>query len=98
MPVLAERGGDALLAVRLQPRAGRTEVAGLHGDALKIRVAAPPVEGAANDALRRFLADRLALPLARVHIERGATSRAKVVRLQGIPAAEVAARLNFSAP
>ncbi len=93
MPLLAERGGDTLLAVRLQPRAARTELAGLHGDAVKIRVAAPPVEGAANAALCAFLAERLGIAPSRVHIQRGATSRAKVVCLQGLRAAEVAARL-----
>lgn len=98
MPVLAERGGDVLLAVHLQPRAARTELAGLHGGALKVRVAAPPAGGAANEALCSFLADRLALPRSRVRIQRGATSRAKVVCLQGVRAAEVAARLGLPAP
>ncbi len=98
MPVLAERGEDVLLAIHLQPRAARTELAGLHGDALKVRVAAPPVEGAANEALCAFLAHRLALPRSRVRLLRGATSRAKVVCLQGVRAAEVAARLGLPAP
>ncbi|HYB74106.1 MAG TPA: DUF167 domain-containing protein [Candidatus Sulfotelmatobacter sp.] len=98
MPLLAERGGDVWLAVHLQPRAARTELAGLHGDALKVRVAAPPAEGAANGALCAFLAAHLGLPPSRVRIQRGATSRAKVVCLQGVRAAEVAARLNLPAP
>ena len=98
MPILVERGEDVLLAVHLQPRAARTELAGLHGDALKVRVAALPAGGAANEALRAFLADHLGLPLSRVQIQRGATSRAKVVRLQGIAPAEVSARLNLPAP
>jgi hypothetical protein len=98
MPVLAQRGGDVWLAVHLQPRAARTELAGLHGDALKVRVAAPPLEGAANEALCAFLAEHLGLPRSRVRIQRGATSRAKAVCLQGIRAAEVAARLGLPAP
>ncbi len=98
MPVLVARGGDVLLAIHLQPRAARTELAGLHGDALKIRVAAPPAGGAANEALRALLADHLGLPLSRVQIQRGATSRTKVVRLQGIAPAEVTARLNLPVP
>jgi hypothetical protein len=95
MPVLAEGGGDTLLAVRLQPRAGRTEVAGLHDDALKIRVAALPAAGAANAALCALLAHRLGIAPSRVTIERGATSRTKLLRLKGLRAAEVAARLNL---
>ena len=98
MPVLVERRGDVFLAVHLQPRAARTELAGLHGDALKVRVAAPPAGGAANAALCSVLADRLGLPLSRIRIQRGATSRAKVVCLQGVRAADVAARLNLPAP
>lgn len=98
MPLLAERGGDVLLAIHLQPRATRTELAGLHGDALKVRVAAPPAGGAANEALRAFLADRLGLPPSRVRIQRGTTSRAKVVCLQGVRAAEVSARLGLPRP
>ena len=97
MPVLAQRGGDVLLAVRLQPRAARTELAGLHGDALKIRVAAPPVEGAANDALCAFLAQRLRIAPSRVRLERGAAARAKLVRLQGVAVAAVAACLGLPA-
>lgn len=98
MPILVERGADVLLAVHLQPRAARTELAGLHGDALKVRVAAPPAGGAANEALRAFLADHLGLPLSRVQLQRGLASRAKVVCLQGMRAAEVATRLNLPRP
>ena len=98
MPLLAERGGEVRLAVYVQPRAARTELAGLHGGALKVRVAAPPAEGAANEALCAFLAGRLGLPRSHVRIQRGATSRAKLVCLQGVRAAEVAARLGLPAP
>lgn len=98
MPLLTERGGDTLLAVRLQPRAARTELAGLHADALKIRVAAPPVEGAANAALCAFLASRLGIPSSRVTVQRGTTARTKVVCVHGVSAAEVAARLDLPAP
>jgi uncharacterized protein (TIGR00251 family) len=58
-------------------------VAGWHGDAIKIRVAAPPVDGAANDALQRFLADRLGVPTQAVTITGGHTSRRKRVTIQG---------------
>jgi uncharacterized protein (TIGR00251 family) len=95
MPLLSVRGGEVLLAVHLQPRAARTELAGFHGDALKIRVAAPPVEGAANDALRTFLAECLGIATSRIRVVRGATSREKLVSLQGLTPGEVAIRLNL---
>ncbi len=98
MPLLTERGGDTLLAVRLQSRAARTELAGLHAGALKVRVAAPPVEGAANAALCAFLAARLGIAPSRVTVQRGAASRTKVVCVHGVGAAEVAARLALPGP
>jgi uncharacterized protein (TIGR00251 family) len=78
---------DALiLALHVQPGAARTEVAGMHGDALKVRLAAPPVDGKANATLLRFLADAFAVPLRRVTLVRGETSRQKTVRIDA-PAA-----------
>ena len=71
-----------MLALHVQPGAARTEVAGRHGDALKVRVAARAVEGKANDALRRYLADAFAVPLAKVTLLRGETSREKLVRIE----------------
>jgi hypothetical protein len=79
--------------VRVQPRASRTEVAGPYGDALRIRLAAPPVDGAANEALVRFLADRLGVPRASVRLEGGATGRSKVVAIDGVDPATAARRL-----
>lgn len=67
--------------VHLQPNARSTEVAGLHGGALKIRVAAPALEQRANDALIMFLADRLGVAPSRVRIARGAKSRSKTVEV-----------------
>lgn len=76
--------GDALiLTLHVQPGAARTEVAGEHGTALKIRLAAPPVEGRANDALRRYLAGAFGVPLRNVTLLRGASSRRKVARIEG---------------
>lgn len=83
----------AILTVHIQPKASTTECVGIHGDALKIRVAAPPVDGAANDGLIRFLAQTLCLPLAAVHIESGTSGRHKRVRLRGVMAERVIARL-----
>ena len=74
--------GDALLlSLHVQPGASRTEVTGLHGDALRIRLAAPPVDGKANAELARFLADAFGVPQRQVTLVRGETSRRKVVRI-----------------
>jgi len=71
-----------VLAVHAQPGAARTEVAGTHGDALKVRIAARAVDGRANDTLRRFLADAFGTPLRNVTLVRGESSRDKVVRIE----------------
>jgi uncharacterized protein (TIGR00251 family) len=85
-PLAVQDGPDgAVLTIHVQPKATRTEYAGLHGDALKFRVAAPPVEGAANDALCAFLAERFGLPTTAVTVLSGLHSRRKRVLLKGIP-------------
>lgn len=76
-------GDDWLLSVRVQPGARRTEVAGEYGELLRIRLAAPPVNGKANAALVEFVAHELGVPKSAVTIERGTTSRTKVVRVAG---------------
>ncbi len=76
-------GGKLELTLHVQPGARRTEIAGLHGDALKIRLAAPPVEGKANAALIEFLARTFAVPQRQVALIRGEKSRDKVVVVTG---------------
>lgn len=76
-------------SVRVQPRASRTDIAGIHGNAIKIRVAAPPVEGAANQELVSFLAKQLGVPRAAVRIARGETGRQKVIEVAGVQAETV---------
>lgn len=66
-----------VIDLSISPNAKRTEVVGWHDGALRLRLAAPPVDGAANDALRRWLAQETGLPLSRVELIRGATSRRK---------------------
>lgn len=90
---LRATGADVVLALHIQPGAKKTEVAGQHGDALKIRLAAPPVDGKANDCLIDFLAGRLGVPKAHVVLEAGATSRAKRVRVVAIAAEAIVDRL-----
>jgi uncharacterized protein (TIGR00251 family) len=80
--------------VRVQPRARRDEVKGLHGDALKIRLTAPPVGGKANQALREFLAERLGVSPSAVEVLTGHTSRHKRVRVAGVTAEAIRALLE----
>ena len=75
--------------VRLQPRASRNEITGVVDGVLRVRLHAPPVDGAANDALVAFLADRLAIPRRGVRIVTGATSRMKTIEVEGVSAAAV---------
>lgn len=75
--------GRITLTLHIQPGAKKTEFAGLHGDALKIRLAAPPVDGKANDALVRFIAETLKLPKSAVNLKSGQTSRRKVLEVNG---------------
>ena len=81
------------LSVRVHPGARKNGVTGVHAGALKISLTAPPVDGKANEAVIAFLADALHLPRARVALVAGATSRAKMVRITGKSAAEVAGAL-----
>jgi uncharacterized protein (TIGR00251 family) len=85
--------GGALLRLRVSPGATRTAVAGEHAGALRVRVAARPVEGAANRELVRFLAAALGVRPPALTIEAGLHGRDKRVRVEGVGAATVAARL-----
>ena len=84
-----EEGGALVFAVRVVPRASKTAAAGEHDGALKVRVAAPPVEGAANAELKRFLAKRLGVPARAVEIVSGHASKTKVVRVSGAKATDL---------
>lgn len=75
--------------VWVQPRASKDELSGLQGDALKIRLAAPPVDGEANEALVRYLAKLAGVPRSSVELVRGHTGRRKTVRLKGVGVEEV---------
>jgi uncharacterized protein (TIGR00251 family) len=93
MPVwlLADDDG-CIITLHIQPGAKRTEVVGEHGDALKLRLAAPPIDGRANDALIAFLAEKLDMPRQSVVLLSGQSSRRKRLRLaQG--SAQVVSRL-----
>ena len=83
------------LRLRIQPRASSTEVAGLHGEAIRIRLAAPPVDGAANRALVDFLVVALSVPRSQVTLKSGAAGRDKVILIGGLSVAEAAKRLGL---
>ncbi|HVK55978.1 MAG TPA: DUF167 family protein [Burkholderiales bacterium] len=75
---------DALtITVHAQPGAKRSEIVGLHGDSLKVRIAAPPVEGKANAALLSFIAEVFAVPTKQVRLLRGESARHKVIEIIG---------------
>ncbi len=93
LPVIEGKEG-CTFRVRVSPRSRRDEVVGLHGDALKIRLTAPPVRGKANRALREFLAGQLGIPPSAVEILAGHTSRQKRVRVVGVSVEAVHALLD----
>jgi hypothetical protein len=83
-----------ILRVRLTPRAARSRIDGWDGDLLRVRVAAPPVEGKANDALLRLLAKALDVPPSRLRLVKGRTSREKVIAVEGVSQEDVRTRLG----
>jgi len=83
--------GRISLTLHIQPGASKTEFSGLHGDALKIRLAAPPVDGKANEALIKFLADQFKLPKSAIALKSGQSARRKVIEIIGADPAQLAA-------
>jgi uncharacterized protein (TIGR00251 family) len=94
VPAITAHAGGVRLRLRIQPRASTDEVVGLAGDAIRLRLSAPPVDGAANDALTRFLALRLQVPRAAVELVSGRTGRTKLVSVAGITREQAARRLG----
>ena len=91
---LHETAGGTLLSVKLQPRASKNEIGAPFGNELKIKVTAPPVDAAANQALVEFLADKLDCSRGKVEVLRGQTSRHKTILLHGFKPEEVLQRLS----
>jgi uncharacterized protein len=91
---IKDTANGAIFAVRLHPRAKKNAITGVLGDALKLSLTAPPVEGKANAACTEFLADLLNLPRSSITIAAGESSRNKVIRVAGLSAAEVQSRLR----
>ncbi len=84
----------ATLSVRIQPRSSKNEIILMEGGGLKIRLTAPPVDGAANEALIRFLADTFSVSKSQVEIVSGYTSRDKIIRISGIDKTVIDSVLN----
>lgn len=93
MSWLRESSQGCVIFVHAAPRASRDAIVGTHGDALKVRLNAPPVDGKANDRLLKFLSEKLGVPGAAVSLLRGQSSREKQVIVSGLAAAEIRARL-----
>ncbi|MGE5489956.1 MAG: DUF167 domain-containing protein [Actinomycetota bacterium] len=94
-PWIRPDGAGCVVTVHVQPGAKRTEIVGEHGDALKIRLAAPPVDGKANEALLSFLGDKLEVGRRAVDLKAGAMSRRKLV-VADLPADRALALLDIS--
>ncbi len=93
---IKESAGSVTFQVKVHPRAKKDALTGVHGDALKLALTAPPVEGRANEAVVEFFADLLRLPRSSVTIAAGQTSRNKVVRITSITADALRQRLEQS--
>ena len=90
---LRDSGEGVVLSLHVQPGAKTTEVVGLYGDALKIRLAAPPVDGKANECLLEYVADTLNVPKRQVTLVSGLSSRSKWVAVVGMTAKEIERRM-----
>ena len=94
MAYLQPTSDGVVLRVRVQPRASRCEIAGIAGECLKVRVHAPPAEGAANRACRDFLAKLFGIAKGRVEIISGAKSREKRILLRGVDKESISSRIS----
>ncbi len=84
-----EQGKVLTISLQVQPRARKTEIVGVHGETLKVKVAAPPVDGAANEELIRFFAKFLDVSKSAVSLKQGTTGRKKVIEIVGMTTSEL---------
>ncbi len=91
--MLKESNGAVIFAVKVLPRASRNQLVAIEGDIIKIRLTAPPVEGKANQALIRFLAELLSVSRSQVEILTGEKSKQKIVRVRGVTAQQVETKI-----
>jgi uncharacterized protein len=95
---IREAPGGVTFAIKVHPRAKKNAITGELGDAVKVALTAPPVEGKANEACIEFFANLLKVPRSSITIAAGQSSRNKIIRVNGLSAAEVEARLNLRSP
>jgi uncharacterized protein (TIGR00251 family) len=93
---LADSRDGALLTIHATPRSNANEIGPIEGDSVRVRVTAPPADGAANAAIIRLVADAAGVPKSRVSVATGATSRQKRLLIRGLSAAELFRRLHRS--
>ena len=94
----SEKNGSLIFRVRVVPRASRSEIVGEHDGALRVRIAAPPVEGAANDELVRLLANKLEVSRRDIEITAGQSSKLKTVRVAGLQAEALLKACSLQGP
>lgn len=90
-----QNDGSLWLSVYVQPGASKSEIVGPHGDSLKIRIKAPPVEGKANEALQEFLSQQLKISKRSIQVIKGELQRNKVVRIEGVSLEDIKSVLNI---
>ena len=90
----SESKNGVTITIRVIPRASRSEIVGEHGDAIKIKLASPPVDGSANEELIKLLARTFAVPKSSVEIISGLTSKSKKVRIAGVSGEQITAILQ----
>ncbi|MFY9175712.1 MAG: DUF167 domain-containing protein [Peptococcia bacterium] len=93
--MIQEIEGGVQFRIKVQPRSSKNQVCGIHGDAIKLKLTAPPVDGAANEACQRYLADLFGLAISRIQIISGQTSRNKLIRVEGLSQDEIIAKLGL---
>ena len=89
-----QQNGTVRFRIRVSPRAGKNEVGGVHGDALRVRITAPPVDGAANRAIVKLLSKRLGVAKSAVRIVQGQSGRDKLVEVEGVEVSQLQALLT----
>jgi len=92
---LTEKGGCIFINIHLQPRASKNEIAGIHGESIKLRLTSPPVDGAANSHAIEFFAKKLGVQKSKITIVSGEKSRHKTLKVAGISLEEAVTALGF---
>ena len=92
---IKEKNGAVTFKIKVQPRAAKSEIVGVHGDAVKVRIASPPIDGKANEEVKKFFANLLGVPTGAVEIVAGLSSRDKLLRLHRVERERVLAAITL---